>query len=169
MIDLTERLLAQPIATAARVEEIATTSGVVHQELLLQVQVLNGKYDELVAFYQSGGPAPARPQPQLQARDEGFQTSVSQAVHWNVDLLNKLVTRVNILEASAALVTGKVRVAIDGVNELNVARDKHLRDELSMMALRCSRRLQPQPRMLPALRAPTSCGSVRPSTAFRPR
>ena len=37
----------------------------------------------------------------MQARDEGFQTSVAQAVHWNADLLNKLVTRVNALEASA--------------------------------------------------------------------
>ena len=64
----------------------------------------------------------------LQVRDEGFQTSVSQAVHWNADLLNKLVTRVNTLEASAALVTSEVKVALDGVNDLNIARDKQLRD-----------------------------------------
>ena len=70
----------------------------------------------------------------LQARDEGFQTSVSQAVHWNADLLNKLVTRVNTLEASAALVTSEVKVALDGVSELNIARDKQLRVELASMA-----------------------------------
>ena len=46
----------------------------------------------------------------LQVRDEGFQTAVSQAVHWNADLPTKLITRVNTLEASAALVAGEVRV-----------------------------------------------------------
>ena len=47
----------------------------------------------------------------LQARDEGFQISVSQVVHWNADLLNKLVIRVNTSEALAALVTSEVKVA----------------------------------------------------------
>ena len=64
-----------------------------------------------------------------QVRDEGFQTSVFQAVHWNADLLNKFVTRVNTPEASTALITSEVKLAHDGVNDLNVARDKQLRDE----------------------------------------
>ena len=59
MLDSSERLQAQLIATGARVEEIAWTSGVVHQEALLQFQVLNGKYNELVDLYHSGGPAAA--------------------------------------------------------------------------------------------------------------
>ena len=42
-----------------------------------------------------------------------------QAVHWNADLLNKLVTRVNTLEASAALVTTEIKQALDAVNDLN--------------------------------------------------
>ena len=57
--DWTERIQAQLTATAARVEEVASTSGVVHQEAQLQFQLLNSKYDELAAAYQSAGPAPA--------------------------------------------------------------------------------------------------------------
>ena len=66
----------------------------------------------------------------IKVRDEGFQTSVFQAVHWNADLLNNLVTRVNNLEASAALVTSEVKAALDGVNDFKISRDKQLRIEL---------------------------------------
>ena len=72
----------------------------------------------------------------LQVRDESFQTSMSQAVHWNTDLLNKLVTRVNTLEASSQLVTAETKQALDAVNDLNVQRDAQLRDELNQMALK---------------------------------
>ena len=51
----------------------------------------------------------------LQARDEGFQTSMSQAVHWNADLLNMLVTRVSTLEASSNLVTVETKQAQRGM------------------------------------------------------
>ena len=70
----------------------------------------------------------------LQTRDEGFACSMSHAVHWNADLLNKLVTRVNTLEASAALVTTETKQALDAVNELTVGRDQQLREELNAMA-----------------------------------
>ena len=72
----------------------------------------------------------------LQSRDEGFRTSVSQAVHWNADLLNKLVTRVNTLEASSKLVTDETKQAFDAVNEQVVKRDGQLREELNQMAVK---------------------------------
>ena len=59
MTDWTERIQAQLAVTAARVEEVASTSGVVHQEAQLQFQMLSGQYSELAARYQSAGPAPA--------------------------------------------------------------------------------------------------------------
>ena len=45
--------------TVARVEEIATTSGIVHDQAQLHFQMLNGKYEEIVGMYHSGGPAAA--------------------------------------------------------------------------------------------------------------
>ena len=77
----------------------------------------------------------------LQVRDESFQTSVFQAVHWNTDLLNKLVTRVNMLEASAALVTSDVKVSLDVVNDLNIVRDGKLRVGLDSSADRLTSEL----------------------------
>ena len=59
MTDWTERIQAQLTVTAARVEEVASTSGVFHQEAQLQFQLLKSKYTELAAAYQSAGPAPA--------------------------------------------------------------------------------------------------------------
>ena len=55
-------------------------------------------------------------------------------MHWNTDLLNKLVTRVKTLEALAALVTTETKQALDAVNGLNVGRDHQLREELNSMA-----------------------------------
>ena len=72
----------------------------------------------------------------LQVSDQAFQTSMSQAVHWNADLLNKLVTRVNTLEASSQLVTSETKQALDAVNDINVKRDAQLREELNQMALK---------------------------------
>ena len=72
----------------------------------------------------------------LQSKDEGFQTSVSQAVHWNADLFNKLVTRVNTLEAPSQLVTDETKQAFNGVNEQIVKRDGQLREELNQMAVK---------------------------------
>ena len=71
----------------------------------------------------------------LQVRDESFQTSMSQSVHWNADLLNKLVTRVNTMEAASKLVTDEAKTAFDGVNEQIVKRDAQLREELDQMAV----------------------------------
>ena len=57
-----------------------------------------------------------------------------QAAHCNADLFNKLVTRVNTLEASAALVTTETKQTLEAVNGLNVGRDHQLREELNVMA-----------------------------------
>ena len=69
----------------------------------------------------------------LQTRDEGFHTSVAQAVAWNAKLLNKLVTRMNTLEASVALVTTDTTRILDGVNDLGIERGAKLRTVLEAM------------------------------------
>ena len=89
---------------------------------------------------------------------------MSQAVHWNADFLNTLVTRVNTLKASAALVTTETKQALEAVNELNVGRDSQLRQALRRLRLQRLR-----PRLLPAATARTLCGSALPSMAFRRR
>ena len=106
----------------------------------------------------------------LQARDRGFQTSVSKAVLWNADLLNKLVTRANTLEASAALVTSEVSVALDGVSDLNIARDKQLRDELDAMAKKLESGFERLAGAASTAQPATSTegGSARLLTAFKP-
>ena len=43
----------------SRVGEIASTSNLVHDQAQLQFQMLNGKYEESVGMYHSGGPAAA--------------------------------------------------------------------------------------------------------------
>ena len=59
MTDWTERIQAQLAATSIRLEEVASTSGVVHEGAQLQFQMLHSQYSELAARYQSAGPAPA--------------------------------------------------------------------------------------------------------------
>ena len=39
----------------------------------------------------------------LQVCDETFSGSMAQSVHWNAELLNKLITQVNAIEAAANL------------------------------------------------------------------
>ena len=61
---------------------------------------------------------------------------MSQAVHWNADLLNKLATTANTLEASSNLVTVETKQALEAINEFKVKRDMQLREELNQMAKR---------------------------------
>ena len=69
----------------------------------------------------------------LQTRDEAFTASMSQAVHWNADLLNKLVTRVNALEASSNLVSEEAKKVFERIDSDIVKREGGLRDELNQM------------------------------------
>ena len=75
---------------------------------------------------------------QLQQRDETFTKSVAECTHYNAQLLNALVTRVNTLEASAVAqtstteqLTADVRKALGMLEDSDKGKDQALRKEHS--------------------------------------
>ena len=68
----------------------------------------------------------------LRVRDGTFSGSMAQSVHWNAELLNKLITRVNAIKPSAKLAAAETKSLHEGVNDLSIVRDKKLRDELDV-------------------------------------
>ena len=91
----------------------------------------------------------------LQARDEGFATSISGCVNFNACMLNDLVERVNgiqgavqsqqdmmdkqratsdVLSATIESLSSKVGHALDHVNDQDIIRDATLRSELDALA-----------------------------------
>ena len=57
---------------------------------------------------------------------------MAQSVHWNAELLNKPITRVNAIVAAAKLASAETKSHHEGANDLSIVRDKKLRDELDV-------------------------------------
>ena len=64
--------------------------------------------------------------------DTGAVVGEDQSIHWNAELLNKLITRVNAIEAAAKLAVTETTSHHEGVNDLSIVRDKKFRDELDV-------------------------------------
>ena len=79
----------------------------------------------------------------LQARDTALLGSTSSAVEWNSQLLNALITRVNMLKASNTVagqkvdnLTTEITRVTDILAATDMQRDQNLRDELSAMTVK---------------------------------
>ena len=85
----------------------------------------------------------------VQQREEQFLKNVAECVHYNSELLNALVTRVNAAEANATLankkaedqdsqitkLTDDVRKALEYIETVDAEKDNTLRKELNAMAI----------------------------------
>ena len=79
----------------------------------------------------------------LQQRDEKFTKNIAECTHYNAELLNALITRVNAVEASVGLqqaateaLTSDVHKALQMLESEDGKKDSTLRAELSAMAVR---------------------------------
>ena len=74
-------------------------------------------------------------------RNRQWVTSVAESVHWNAELMNKLIERVNGIDTGMNMVATKVdelavnmQTKLEEVHSKDIQRDNTLREELNAMA-----------------------------------